>query len=216
MTHSLHRFGPEESFEHDYVVLIRPAIGVNSKGAAPKIRRVLQLVYEHGPTNMGCVAKGQSLITGLDVESTIPEVQDNWPIFSVFSDRQKLASLLKQLKEEDIGLSVTVSGVVDQVEQLAASEGLRPHSAHFSLGIHGDKKKLAADQDLEITTMCGHGLVAARLVQHLREEVAAGRISAEEAARQAARPCSCGIFNTERAKTLFEQQAHECRCAPKH
>ncbi len=216
MTHSLHRRGSEETLKDDLVVIIRPAMGVNHEGAAPKIRRVMQIVYEEGPSNIGCVPKGQNLVIGYDLDELLPQVKDNWPVFSVFSDPEKVLRVLRRLKEEDLGLSVVVSGLTQDVYDLAAKEGLAPHSVHFSLGIHGNLARVADEKDLEITTMCGHGLVAARLVQYLREEVAAGRMTPREAALEVARPCSCGIFNVDRAEKLFAEGAPIDCCCGKH
>jgi hypothetical protein len=190
-------------------------MGVNHEGASPKIKRVMQIIYEEGPCNIGCVPKGQNLVIGYNLDELLPQVKDNWPVFSVFSDPEKVLRVLRRLKEEDLGLSVVVSGLTQDVYELAAKEDLAPHSVHFSLGIHGNLNRVADEKDLEVTTMCGHGLVAARLVQYLREEVAAGRRTPREAALEAAKPCSCGIFNVDRAEKLFAVGA-TADCCGKH
>jgi len=46
MTHSLHREGSLESLEREYVLFIYPARGFNYKGSAPKIRHMVELLYQ--------------------------------------------------------------------------------------------------------------------------------------------------------------------------
>ena len=50
MTHSLHREGSLDSLERDYVLFIYPARGFNYKGSAPKVRRLVELLYASGPS----------------------------------------------------------------------------------------------------------------------------------------------------------------------
>ncbi|MDK2784470.1 MAG: hypothetical protein PWQ41_1108, partial [Bacillota bacterium] len=53
--------------------------------------------------------------------------------------------------------------------------------------------------------MCGHGMVAFSLVEHLVEEVKAGRITVEQAARELAKQCVCGVFNPVRAAEIIRK-----------
>ena len=78
---------------------------------------------------------------------------------------EKLRQVLRQLKEEDLGISITVSGIVDEVFGLANELGLQPHTVNLSLGIHGKTELLPPEETLELTTMCGHALMAKELVK---------------------------------------------------
>jgi hypothetical protein len=66
---------------------------------------------------------------------------------------------------------------------------------------------LPGDDILEVTTMCGHALIAANLVQSMVDEVKAGRKTADEAAKTLAPQCACGIFNPARAAKLIAAMA---------
>ncbi|MDD4877126.1 MAG: hypothetical protein PHQ86_08385, partial [Dehalococcoidales bacterium] len=59
----------------------------------------------------------------------------------------------------------------------------------------------------EVTTMCGHAMVASGLVKALVQDIKAGAISPEKAGKELAKECACGIFNPFRATKLLEEMA---------
>ena len=206
MTHSLHRTGSDESFENDYVFIARPAMGFNHVGCTPKIQRMLEIVFEEGPTNLGSLTTQENLTMGLDPDELITRTEDNSPVMCCFNDRETLVQVLKRLKKEDLGISVVVAGLIDNVNDICKEVGLKPHSVDISLGVHGNSDLLPSKDVMCFTTMCGHGLVAAGLVMQMQKAVAEGRISPEKASRVLAKPCYCGIFNQKRAEKLLADQ----------
>ena len=56
---------------------------------------------------------------------------------------------------------------------------------------------------LDITTMCGHGMVCADHVRHVIRQVTAGKMTSREAALDLARPCTCAMFNPARAEHII-------------
>jgi hypothetical protein len=138
MTHSLHRLGSKESFDDDYVLISRPAMRINHVGCTPRIQRTLQIIFEEGPTNLGSLTTQENLIMGLDPEDMIAKTEDNSPVMCCFHERQKVVNVLRRLKEEELGLSVIVSGRIDNIQSICEEVGLKPHSANISLGIHGN------------------------------------------------------------------------------
>lgn len=206
MSHTLHRFGPEETFEHDFPFISRPAMKFNHEGAAPKMRRVMEICLDEGPVNWGSLTTKQNLTLGFDREELLSKTEDNSPAMGCFDDREKVIRVLKKLKEEDLGMSVVVTGLRDKVEEICAEAGLTPHSADLALGIFGDTDLLPDEQTMCYTTMCGHAMISAGLVKQIRKAVAEGRMDPEEGARFLARPCYCGVFNQTRATELLEQE----------
>ena len=89
---------------------------------------------------------------------------------------------------------------------MAGDVGLKPHTALLSLGFHGKKELLPEEEVLEITTMCGHGLVATHLVEEVVQKVKSGALTSEKAAMLLAQPCPCGIFNLDRCVELLNEQ----------
>ena len=111
---------------------------------------------------------------------------------------------LKTLKEEDLGISVVVSGLISEIRELCQEIGLNMHTANLSLGEFGKKSLLPPEKTLEITTMCSHHCVSSQSVLHYARLIKEGKISLEKAAEKLTAPCVCGIFNTKRAGQILE------------
>jgi hypothetical protein len=98
---------------------------------------------------------------------------------------------------------VVVSGIFEIVDKCLEEAGLKHHTANFSLGIWGKTEKLPGNDILEVTTMCGHGLISPNLVTAMVKEIKAGTKTTEEAAKTLTPNCTCGIFNPVRAAELL-------------
>lgn len=203
MTHTLHRRGSPEDLKGDYVVFSMACQSVNAKGSIPKIRRVFEILEKYEPVNYGDVKTGP--IVRATKEAMEANFKENSYVHFVFTDREVVGKALKELKEAEVGLSVVVSGVVDEIQALCMEAGLGVHTVEVSGGICGKTDRLPEGPVLEVTTMCGHGLIAANLVRHLVQEVKKGKKKAEEAAVELAKQCQCGVFNPERARGLIER-----------
>jgi hypothetical protein len=204
MTHSLHRRGERESLENDFVVLGCPATGVNKKGSAPKTRKFLSLCYENGPVNLGDMKTGNVFNTTMD--DILNHVTDGTIVQCTFDNRERVVALLKQLKDDKPGISVIVSGLTDVVQQCMDEAGLgRIHSLEYSMGTWGKTEKLPDYEVLELTTMCGHAMISANLVDKLVRDIKRGRKTVEEAVLEMTRCCTCGNFNLTRAAQLLRK-----------
>jgi len=203
MTHSLHRRGTAEELRNDYVLLVTPAIGFNHEGKADALRKVLDIVFEVGPNNIGSMESTGSIYSGTTRETMLASMHDKGRVRCTFDSREKMAGVIKRLGAADLGLSITVSGLIDEVIPMARGAGFEPHSINYSLGIHGKTGCLPSEPVLQVTSMCGHGLVASNLAKAMIKEVKAGRKSLDEAALKLAQPCFCGILNLERAKQIL-------------
>ncbi|MBI4790163.1 MAG: hypothetical protein HY782_24275, partial [Chloroflexi bacterium] len=177
MTHSLHRRGSVESLQNDFVVIVRSSIDVNRVGCGPKFQRIRQILHAVGPVNTGLAETGENMAHGLDVNAWLARTSDDTIICSVFSDKDKVRQVLEQIKAEDLGISITVSGVIDEVFGLAKGLGLKPHTVNLSLGVLGKTELLPPEEILDMTTMCGHSLIATELAQKLKAQVAAGKVT---------------------------------------
>ena len=110
-----------------------------------------------------------------------------------------------KLKEADIGISIVTGGLIDDIVKIAKEIGVKPHTAFLSLGIHGKKALLPEEQVLEMTTMCGHGMVSSLLSKAVMKKVESGEMTPEEGATLLAQPCPCGIFNSDRCEELLKK-----------
>ena len=205
MTHTLHRRGSEESLGKDYVLLCMAAKGINEEGSEEKMREFLRINLRHNPVNIGDMRTGNMYNTSID--EILAKVTSTSIVHGVFTDRDTVSNVLRDLKEADLGMSVVVSGPFSCVGEICKTAGLSPHSVDYSLDIWGNRVKLPADEILEVTTMCGHAMVASNLLNSLVNDIKAGEISAEEAGKELARLCECGIFNPSRAAELLGEMA---------
>lgn len=205
MSHTLHRLGTTENLGQDFVVFAMSAKGINEKGSAPKLRRFLEMALAYEPVNYGDMKTGNKYTHSL--EEILEGIQDVSIVHAVFTDEEPVARFLQDLAREDLSISVVVSGLFDRVGECAHKAGLRQHTLEYSLGIWG-RTDLLPDKDiLQVTTMCGHGMVSARLVRRLVSEVQRGRATPEEAAQTLAHQCVCGVFNPVRAARLLSLMA---------
>jgi hypothetical protein len=200
----LHREGTKEDLEKDYVILITPAIGMNDKGSGEKLKRSLKILREEGVTNIGDVEHG-SILGDLDWNTLESYMGDGKRIRASISERETLTRILRRHKEENIGLSMTVSGLIDRIYELSEEIGVKPHTINMSLGVWGNAALLPSDEVLQVTTMCGHHMISSYLVEDVLSKVRKGSISPEKAAKTIARLCVCGIFNQERCREIFEK-----------
>jgi hypothetical protein len=202
MTHSLHRRGDRESLKEDFVVLGCPATGVNKKGSAPKTREFLRICWKHGPINLGDMKTGNTYNTTID--DILDRVTDGTIVQCAFDNREKVVSLLKELKEKKPGISVIVSGVTDIVQGIMDEVGLgRIHTIEYSMGTWGKTDELPDFEVLKVTTMCGHAMIANDLVGKLIRDIKRGRKTLKEASQEMAKCCTCGNFNLTRGAQLL-------------
>lgn len=211
MTHTLHRAGTLESLEHDYVVFAMAAQGINRDGAAEKLRKFLEIVLKYNPVNFGDMKTGNAISVGRD--KVMAGIQDNSIVHGVFTDADTVARLLNELRDADLGMSVVVSGLLGHVDQCCRDAGLRRHTVEYSLGVWGRTDLLPEREVLEISTMCGHGMVSFNLIRHLAEQVEKGRLTPKAAARELAANCHCGVLNPERAAILLEKMVSKAGAA---
>lgn len=208
MTHSLHRRGSDEYLKNDFTLLVTAASGINHIGSTEGMHKILDAVWEIGPTNIGSNERG-TILSGVTLEqiragfTKVPRVRCN------FATKEKAFAAIKKLKELDTGMSVTLSGSIEETLKMCKEYGLKPHSINLSLDVWGKKDKLPAEEVLELLTMCGHGLVGRSLIEENMEKVKAGKLSPQKATVNISHLCVCGIYNTERAEKLFE------KCVPK-
>lgn len=208
MTHTLHRIGSDDSLAEDYVVLVMPSKDINHEGSAVKLKRFFELALKNNPVKIGDARLGNEYHQG-GRDKMIANVEDRAVIHAVFKDMESLTAMLRDLKAEELGLSVVVSGLFDKVRQCCKNSGLEGHTVNQSLGRWGKTGRLPADDILQINTMCGHGMVTSSLIEKIVQDVKDQKLSPEQGAEELFKPCMCGIFNPYRAANLLRKMAAE-------
>ncbi len=205
MTHSLHRVGTPANLQNDFIVFTISAQTVNARGSAPKFARFFEIVSKYKPVNMGDSKTGNIFSVG--EEAIRKGFQDNSVVHAVFTDKEILPKVFKELRDAGLGTSIVVSGLLHPVNEGCEAAGIKRHTIEHSLGVWGRTDKLPPQGILEISTMCGHGMVAFNLIKEMVDQIRSGRTTAKEAALELARPCHCGVFNTVRAEQLLKALA---------
>ncbi len=202
MTHTLHRRGDRESLSRDFVFLMMPSKDINHVGSSAKLRRFFEIALECGAIKIGDCRSGNQYYQG-GLDNVVQNVQDRAVIHAVFNDRDKVVTMIKRLKEADLGLSVVLSGLIDVVDECCHEAGIQRHTVEHSMGIWGRTDKLPPEEILQLNTMCGHGMVTVGLIYDVIEDIKRGRLTIEQGAEKLFRPCMCGIFNPKRAEELL-------------
>ena len=205
MTHTLHRRGPRESLNRDYIFLCMAAKGINEEGADDKMREFLRIVIKHNAVNIGDMRTGN--IFCCNPEEIISKVTSTSIVHGVFTDPAVVSKVMKSLKNANLGMSVVVSGPFSSVEELCKKTGIKPHSVDYSAGIWGKTEKLAKPELLECTTMCGHAMISANLVEDIVKRIKAGVINARQGSIEMGKVCCCGIYNPVRAERILRKLA---------
>lgn len=202
MTHTLHRQGNVESLKEDYIVLILGA-DIPFGTYRVRLRRKFPHIYE--------IVKKTFL--NLGILKLLGSIKRKRPVQTsqgpVFNNKKELANYLKELKERNLGKSVVVSGLFNEVIDCLREINLTPHTIQISLGVFGKTELLPKKEVLEITTMCGHHMISPMLVEKLACDVRNGEISSEQAVRVMAKQCVCSVCNKSRSRKLIEALAKD-------
>lgn len=203
MTHTLHRRGDRESLSQDYIVFTMSAKGLNEEGSADRMKKFLGILLKHRPVNFGDMVTGNCHVKSR--EEILQNIQSTSIVHGVFTSERDVVEILSELKDADLGMSVVVTGIHDETETICRDSGLAKHTVENSLGIFGQYKRLPADEVLQLTTMCGHGMVPANLVEGVIADIKRGKKTLREGAVELTRPCHCGIYNPVRAEHLLRR-----------
>ena len=213
MSHSLHRRGDPEELKNDYVILVTSVKGVNSCDAKPKIKEIIDMMWDVGPSNTGSNETG-SMLSGVTPELIKKNLISVPRARVYYYGKEKVWKVVENLREMDTGFSVVVQGPREDIEKEAKERGLHPHSVNLSLDIWGRRDKLPSEDVLEIVTMCGHGLIGAPLVEYVFEKVKSGKMTPEQGIKKLAAPCVCGFFSPERGlkilQSIVPQRERDC------
>ncbi len=219
MTNTLHRFGAPETLKGDYIIFAMAARGVNDEGAPAKLQEFLRLAVRHHPINLGNAVKGgiyrpSPRLTPLahwrrrdtvDPDEVVQSVDSCTTVAAVFDRTENLEAFLKDLRQADLGMSINISALTDEARTCSERAGIVRHSVEYSLGFHGDLNLLPNRHVLELSTMCGHGMVSHTMAKKMIDFVKEGRRDPKRAAACLARFCTCGIFNPLRAEGILEE-----------
>jgi hypothetical protein len=201
MTHSLNRTGLSQENSGEDIVVLCMAHGPDKPNKMDSMRRIAEIVLEHDPVNV----LGRPL--GLDDEAIKMMIPMTGIITAVFDNRENVEKLIGEIKKENLGVSVVLSGLFTDVRETCQCAGIKEHTYNISLGVYGKTEKLPEAKTMEITTQCGHALISPHLVAAVIKKIRKGKMTLEEGARMLIKPCACGIGNTGRIEKILGEMA---------
>lgn len=202
MTHTLHRKTDSDNSNMEFLLIGMAVKDVNHRGSREKLVRILEICEEAGAANLGDTQQSNIHFLGAPKE-LYRRMLDGAIAGALFDNKASLVKALGKIKHEDTGMSIVVTGDIEEIKGICSSMGLSPHTIALSLGIMGQTEKLPSEDHMQLLTMCGHGMVTERMVDNAMEQVREGKSTVDEAMLRMTRCCVCGCFNPTRAKTVF-------------
>ncbi len=228
MTNTLHRYSEHYAYggvanpkpvQDDYIVFAMSSRGLNDDNLVENYRKFLRLALKHNPVNIGDATKGGILRPQQNLNPTshwrrnhqpdpdqvIGTIDGHTTVAAVFDNFEAMRAFVEELKGTELGISINISAPIDEAQHCCREAGITRHSVEYSIGFCGRVDKLPDAGTLELSTMCGHGMVSANFARKMLEWVKENRRTPEEAAHYMARFCICGVFNITRAERILNQ-----------
>lgn len=228
MTHTLHRIGDRDSLKNEFIVLamIDPAVEAQQTYKTPlgeRINRLLNIFGKHDPLAISLRSKDKqcrflspwtsNMDSGFHQCFSLQEIISidrlQGVALAVYTSTDLVRNVLEELKAADLGISIVISGLFDEVNDLCRTTGLKPHTVNMSLGTWGRKESLPGSDILQLCTMCGHSLISPNLVKQMVQRVKKGKATYEEASVELAKQCLCNLFNTDRAVVIMKKMVFD-------
>lgn len=228
MTNTLHRYSEHYAVQtppdpapvaDDFIVFAMATRGINDDDLVEKYRAFLRLALKHHPVNIGDATKGGILRPRQDLNPTahwkreqlpkpdevIAGIDGHTTAAAVFDNYENMKAFVDDLRAANLGISINISAPMAAAERCCREAGIARHSVEYSLGFCGRIDKLPDATVLELSTMCGHGMLSAQFVKKMIEWVKENRRTPAEVSRAMARFCSCGVFNMSRAERILNE-----------
>ncbi|HEU4345596.1 MAG TPA: hypothetical protein VFU31_28950 [Candidatus Binatia bacterium] len=228
MTNTLHRYSEHYASERpakpepvrdDFIVFAMATRGLNDNALVEKYRAFLRLALKYNPVNLGDATKGGMLRPRDDLnpkahwrrdhrpnpEEVIEGIEGHTTVAAVFDNYQDMQAFVADVRSANLGISVNISAPMDEADRCCRETGIPRHSVEYSLGFCGRVDRLPDATVLELTTMCGHGMLSAPFAKKMIDWAKENRRSPTALARTMARFCSCGVFNISRAERILNE-----------
>ena len=199
MTHTLNRKGLSDERPGEEIVVLCMAHCNEKARKAEAMKQIAATILKYNPDNY----LGKPL--GLEPETLEMMAPVAGVVTAVYHDKDTVGRLVADLKAQQLGVSVVLSGLFSDVRDICTSTDLREHTFHLSLGVFGKTERLPDEDTLEITTQCGHSLISPALVADIMRKIKRAKMTPEEGALLLIKPCACGIGNPKRVQQILEK-----------
>ncbi|MBN1881887.1 MAG: hypothetical protein JW885_06910 [Deltaproteobacteria bacterium] len=201
MTHTLDRIGLSENHSGEEIVILCMVHYKHKEEKSEEIQEIARTVLKYKPNNF------IGFPLSIPEEYLLPMAAQAGIVTAVFTDMSSITSLVRELREKALGISVVLSGLFSDVRKICDETGLTEHTTHYTAGVFGKTDELPDHLTLEITTQCGHALVSSHYVSNIVKKIRKGMLTSEEGAELLAKPCVCGIVNKKRTAEILAKMA---------
>jgi hypothetical protein len=201
MTHTLDRTGLSDDRPGEEIVILCMVHHKEKKEKAEGIQEIARTVLKYKPNNF------IGLPLGIPEQYLIPMSSQAGIVTAVFTDKEAITNVVREIKEKALGISVVLSGLFSDVHDICEKTGLSEHTTHYTAGIFGKTERLPDHLTLEITTQCGHALVSRHYVSDIVKKIRKGKLTSEQGAELLSKPCVCGVVNKKRTAEVLERMA---------
>ena len=129
MTNTLHRQGTPENLRNDYVIFAHTAKGITREGSAAKLQEFMRICLKYNPINQGDGKRGNIYKEDIEIQKLISTMGDGSGAAAVFTDLDALQKVVEELIRADLGISINISGLMDEVQSCCRRAGIERHSA---------------------------------------------------------------------------------------
>ncbi len=201
MTHTLNRTGLSEKRKGEEIVILCMIHYKLKEQKGNEMKEMARILMKYQPNNF----IGSPL--GLTEEQLIPMAAGVGVLTAVFTEKNDVVELIKEIKSKKLGISVVISALFSDVRDICKEASLTEHTYNCSVGVFGKTEKLPDELVMEITTQCGHGLISQHYVNDVVKRIRKGKLTPEEGADLLAKPCVCGIVNRKRTGEILSELA---------
>jgi len=201
MTHTLNRTGLANARSGEEIVILGMVHYRYKEKSVEAMRELVRTILKYNPENF------VGLPLGLSKEDAIALVPRGGVATAVFTDKEIVGKLVREIKGKNLGISVVLSGLYSDIREICEDAGLGEHTTNYSVGIFGKTSLLPEHLTLDITTQCGHGLVSSHYIQDIVRRIGKGKLTAKEGAELLSKPCVCGIVNRKRTEEILLRMA---------
>ncbi len=197
MTHTLDRTGLSPERPGEEIVILCMVHYKNKEEKSDQMQELARTILSYKPNNF------IGLPLGISEEYLLPLAAQAGVVTAVFTDKEIVTELIKEIKSKKLGISVVLSGLFTDVREICEAAGLSEHTSHYTAGIFGKTSLLPDYVTLEILTQCGHGLVSRYYVKDVVRRIKKGTLTAAQGAELLSKPCVCGIVNKKRTEEIL-------------
>jgi len=97
----------------------------------------MRICLKYYPINISDGKQGNIHQDDIDIQKLISNQGDGAGASVAFTDLDTLQKVVAELIQVDLGISIIISGLLDEVQQCCRKAGIDRHSVEHSLGVSG-------------------------------------------------------------------------------